>query len=376
MKPSVLIIIPDLGPGGAQPMNLRLAHQLQMQEWRVRLAVLFDRWRVVGEDICGGLEIVHLGKFSLRNRLLLPARLAHLAKEAEVVIGGVECAATTYGLLAARLANRPFISWTHIAFHVHQTRLGMIDRAVSRSVYRLARWVVFPSQGALESLRLALGAQPSHAVWEVIENFLPETKLEPAEAPFDPHVFSKPVVMGIGRFTEQKAFDRLIRAHARLLAKGIENHLVILGEGPLRDALEEEIRRLGVVSSVFLPGHVTDVSRWLGHATVFAMCSFYEGFSLVLLEALACGIPAVAMDCPSGPREILQDGWAGLLTPEGDDAAFQEALARLLTSTELRAQYTARGRERARHYAPERIVPRWEALLKRIIAGDAIPQQS
>ncbi len=375
MKPNVLIVIPDLGPGGAPPMNLRLAQQLQMREWRVRLAVLFDRWRVLGDDLCGGLEIVHLGKFSLHDRMLLPVRLARLAKDADVVIGGVECAATTYGWLAARLAHRPFISWMHTNFHSHQARLRVVDRWITSLIYRCARWVVLPSRGALESLRLALGTQPPHAVWEVIENFLPQAGLTPAIAPTDPNMFSKPVVMGIGRLVEEKAFDRLIRAHADLLARGIENHVVILGEGPLRPALEEEARRLGVRDSVFLPGHVIDVPGWLRQATAFALCSKYEGLPLVLLEALACGIPTVAMDCPSGPRAILQDGWAGLLTPEGDEAAFQEALARLLTSEEQRTRYAARGKERARHYTPERIVPQWEALLERVISGNAFPRK-
>ncbi|GAB6051134.1 hypothetical protein JCM16106_19890 [Hydrogenophilus islandicus] len=204
--------------------------------------------------------------------------------------------------------------------------------------------------------------------WRIIENFL-DPLPAPSPQPPDLQLFSKPVVLGIGRLAEQKAFDRLIRAHAALRARGFDHHLIILGEGPLRQALEGEVQRLGVGETVFLRGHVNNVADWLAHATLFALCSRYEGFGLVLLEALACGTPAVAMDCPSGPQEILADGQAGILVPEGDEAAFQEALAQLLSSPDLRAHYAQAGRKRARHYAPERIVPQWEALLAEVAAS-------
>lgn len=364
MKPTLLLVMPDLGPGGAQPMNLRLAHELQKRGWSVRIAVLFDRWRVLGEDTCSGLDIVILGSTGLLAKMRGLMRLMQLARNSDIVIGGMECAATTYGYLAARMAKRPFVSWTHIAFHLHQARLGFIGRAISHFIYRRVQWVVFPSQGAWGSLRQVLGKQPTQAKWEVIENFLHAYSL--SQTPPEAMLYAKPVVLGLGRLDMQKAFDRLIRAHAALISKGIDHHLIILGEGSQRQILEAEISRLSVEHSVFLPGHVIDVFGWLNHATVFALCSKYEGFALVVLEALSCGIPTVAMDCPSGPREILQDGWAGLLTPEGDELAFQKALAKLLTSAELRATYAARGKERAENYLPERIVPMWEQLFMRV----------
>jgi glycosyltransferase involved in cell wall biosynthesis len=368
MKLRLLFVLPDLGPGGAQPMCIRLAHALQERGWLVHIAVLFDRWRVINDKDCQDLNIAILGGTRFSDKMHALWRLKQMANEADIVIGGLESAATTYGHLVAGLVRKPFISWTHIAFHIYQQRLGKMDRILSRFVYRRARWVVFPSRGARDSLQETLGKQPVKAEWRVIENFIPDQS-SPAGVSPDPNVFAQPVVLGIGRLDVQKAFDRLIRAHATLLAKGIMHHLVILGEGSQREFLEAEIRRLGVQDSVFLCGHVVDVPRWLAHASVFALCSKYEGLPLALLEALACGVPAVAMDCPSGPREILQDGADGLLTPEGDELAFQEALARMLTSPELRAEYATRGRQRAEHYSAERIIPMWESLLARVGKG-------
>ncbi len=364
MKPRLLFIIPDLGPGGAQPMNLRLARQLQSRGYPVRLVTLFKRPWFEPLDP-SGLEVVRLDAKGIGKPWVV-FRLVPLAQKADIVIGGLEDAATNYGWMAATLARRPFLSWTHISFHRHLQRAGWLDRSMSRAIRRHIRWTVFPSHGALDSLGQALGRQPSNSTWRVIENFL-DLWPEPSSVSLDRTIFSKPVVLSIGRLAAQKAFDRLIRAHAALCRRGLDNHLVILGEGPERRKLEAEAQHLGVTDSVFLPGHVENVWDWLAYATVFAMCSHYEGLPLVLLEALSCGVPSVAMDCPAGPGEILQGGEAGILVPDGDESAFQEAIARLLTSPQLRRHYAERGQKRAQYYTPERIIPKWEALLEKII---------
>ena len=184
-------------------------------------------------------------------------------------------------------------------------------------------------------------------------------------------IFARPVIIGVGRLVTQKAFDRLIRAHAALLGQGLNQHLVILGDGPIRCALNKLVKHLGVEQTVFMPGHVSNVRDWLTHSIVFALCSDYEGLPLVLLEALAAGLPVVSMDCPSGPREILQDGRYGRLVPAGDEPAFQHALGELLLSAKDQVAYSRLGRKRARHYSAERILPIWERLLWQVYEANS-----
>ena len=184
-------------------------------------------------------------------------------------------------------------------------------------------------------------------------------------------MFTKPVILSVGRLAPVKAFDRIVRIHARLLSQGVENHLVILGEGIERQKLEQEINRLGVSTSTFLTGHVQNVLPWLKQAAVLALCSIYEGFPLAVLEAMHAGLPVVSMDCPSGPRELLDDGRAGILTPNGDEEAFLSALAKILSRPDLREHYAEQGRIRAAQYTPERIVPRWESLFEKVISSHA-----
>lgn len=369
MTHRLLFVLPDLAAGGAHFMNFALAQKLQSRGWQVRLAVLFDRATAIALAQLSGLPILRLNARGTLSKLRALARLTALARETDIVIGGMEFAATTYSYLAARQAGKPFLSWMHTAFARHQYSAPLLDRWLSRLVYRRCQHVVFPSHGARAALARALGEQPAGAKWTVIENFLPDLA-QSGPAP-DAKALTKPLVLGIGRLVTVKAFDRLLRAHAALRAQGLDHHLALLGEGPLREALTLQARALEVEESVFLPGHVGNVREWLRHATVFALCSRYEGFSLALLEALAAGVPAVAMDCPSGPREILLDGAVGRLVPADDEAAFTRALGEMLRDPKQRAHFAELGRRRARDYTAERIVPSWEALLEEILARDA-----
>ena len=235
------------------------------------------------------------------QKLLLPLRIAQIATDYDLILAGMEVAATNYGYLASRLARKPFIAWTHTSFHKHEGHLTPLDRKLCHLVYRKTNCVVLPSAGARDSLSLWIGGTPPKAEWFVIENFLPSPPTEDVETALLPHwMRSKPVVLAIGRLAAVKAFDRLIRAHASLLEQGVDHHLVILGEGPERQRLEKEAARISVHTTTFLPGHIDKIFPWLRAATVFALCSHYEGLPVVLIEALSAGLMVVAMDCPSG----------------------------------------------------------------------------
>ena len=136
-------------------------------------------------------------------------------------------------------------------------------------------------------------------------------------------------MIGAGRLRPQKDFATLIRAFARVRASR-RVRLLILGEGPLRGALERLAGEQGVAADVSFTGRVPDAPAWMARAAVFALSSAWEGFGRVLVEALAVGCPVVSTDCPSGPREILGGGAFGPLVPVGDDAALAAAIARVL----------------------------------------------
>jgi glycosyltransferase involved in cell wall biosynthesis len=139
----------------------------------------------------------------------------------------------------------------------------------------------------------------------------------------------EPVVISAGRLVATKDFSLLIRAVARVRERR-PCRLIILGEGSQRSELEALARSLGVAEAVDLPGWVADPLPAMARADLFAMSSKHEGLGNVLVEALAAGVPAVSTDCPSGPREILQDGRLGPLTPPGDAEALAQAIRQTL----------------------------------------------
>ena len=179
------------------------------------------------------------------------------------------------------------------------------------------------------------------------------------------------VVVAAGRLEPQKAFDRLIRAYAPLATSHPDWRLDIYGFGPTKAALNGLIDDLGVGANVMLKGYSRDISNVLARSSIYALSSKFEGFPMVLLEAMSVGLPMVAYDCPRGPAETVRDGVNGRLVPNGDRPAFTAALAQLMDSPQLRQRMGAAALADAADYEMPHIVERWTKLLARLGAQPA-----
>jgi glycosyltransferase involved in cell wall biosynthesis len=162
-----------------------------------------------------------------------------------------------------------------------------------------------------------------------------------------PQRAAHPVILGAGRLGSQKGFDILLQAFAAMTGNH-QARLIILGEGNHRRDLEGLARALNVADRVLMPGFQSDFYAWLARADLFVLSSRWEGSPNVLTEALALGVPSVSTDCPSGPREVLDNGRYGPLVPV-DDAdqlcrAMEQTLETPPRSDQLKkavAEYTA-----------------------------------
>lgn len=196
---------------------------------------------------------------------------------------------------------------------------------------RVANEICAVSHGVAEDSANLLSLPISRI--HVIYNPVIDDEFQLARARVCPHPWLQdqeiPVVMSAGRLSSQKDFQTLIAAFARIRARA---RLIILGEGPMRGALEKQIDELQIRDRVALPGFDENPMRYMSKAHVFALSSKYEGLPGVLIQALGCGCNLVSTDCPSGPREVLQDGRYGALVPVGDINSMASGLEAALTS--------------------------------------------
>ena len=174
-------------------------------------------------------------------------------------------------------------------------------------------------------------------------------------------------VVTAGRLAPQKGFDLLIDAWAGVASVHDDWLLRICGKGPLRRELNQQIARLGLETSVELPG-ARDMGVEMTEASIFALSSRFEGFPLVLLEAMSKGLAVVAFDCPTGPRELVRDGENGVLVPDGDVEGLAEGIRRLIDEEALRRRCAAGAIETVKEYTMEVVGPRWPALFEELRA--------
>jgi glycosyltransferase involved in cell wall biosynthesis len=173
----------------------------------------------------------------------------------------------------------------------------------------------------------------------------------------------------MGRLADQKGFDVLLRGFARIAEKHPGVDLKILGEGERRAELERLRSQLNLDRRVDFPGRLEKPFQVLRGATVFVLSSRFEGFPNVLIEAMVCGLPVVATDCPAGPSEIIRHGEDGLLVPVEDPGALAAAMDRLLSNPEERFRFAAEAGKVASRRTLAAHLDAWEAVIGEVI-GD------
>lgn len=171
----------------------------------------------------------------------------------------------------------------------------------------------------------------------------------------------------IGRYDYDKGNDLLLNAWARVEKQILEWKLDIFGNGNM-ETYQQLMVQLGIDSSrCHLHGPITEVKREYLQSSLFVLPSRYEGFGLVLIEAMACGLPVVSFDCENGPRNIIRDGQNGFLVQAFDVDAFAERLLTLIRNEELRYKMGAEARQSSRQYQIEDIALRWKSLFEEVM---------
>lgn len=171
-------------------------------------------------------------------------------------------------------------------------------------------------------------------------------------------------VITIGRLCKEKGYERLLSIWKSVIDKHPDWQLDLYGEGDMEKKLKHIITT-GNISNVTLHGITNNIGKELTNSSICVATSYYEGFSLVLLEALKHGVPCIAFDCPYGPRTIIEDSKCGYLVENGNETLFAEKLCNLMENEQLRQQFSQASVERSMAFNKDSIMLQWKNLFEK-----------
>jgi glycosyltransferase involved in cell wall biosynthesis len=367
-RPDVAVFIPSFAGGGAERVAFFVARALSDAGLRVELVAACGHGALADEPLPG---VTKVSLNVVTEFLAAPAWIRYLKRaRPRCAISMVRTANLSSAIGAHFVPEVPIILSLHLAIRAQpeaqwwfRRRFGL---APERFLYRRVAHVLGVSHGLAEEASSAFDI-PSHKVSAILN------PREPRDAfadigPEHESFFEKPVILGVGRLSSQKNFPMMLRAFARI-AERRDLHLVILGEGPDRAALEAQARELGIADRVFFPGFVDSPPAYMRRARIFALSSYNEGFPMVLIEALQTGTAIVSTDSHFGPRELLRDGDFGRLTPVGDEERFAQALEAELDAKDVGPDCRRAEREAwLSRLDPDVIAAEYLALVRSIMA--------
>lgn len=173
-------------------------------------------------------------------------------------------------------------------------------------------------------------------------------------------------VIAVGRLDYQKSFDRLIQVWEKVHQQMPDWRLDIFGQGEWQEMLQGMIDERGLQETVKLNRPTKNIGQEYSESSMIVMSSHYEGFPMVMIEAMACGLPAVSFDFKCGPRDIIKEGENGLVVKDGDIDGLAEAMVRLMKDDELRKRMGENARKVVEKYSEDRVMGLWVNLYEEI----------
>ncbi|MBO8185539.1 glycosyltransferase family 4 protein [Streptomyces spirodelae] len=293
------------------------------------------------------------GKYPMYSALTDRLIGDHLGStEADVVIG------TRPGLnthIARQTRRGPVrLGQEHLTLATHSRRLKLVLRSVYPRLDALTTVTEADAADYRRMLRL-----PGVRI-EAVPNSVPEPGVTPADG-------NSKWVVAAGRLAPAKRYDLLVRAFAKVVAERPDWRLRIYGGGREQPGLRALIDELGLYNHVFLMGPIHPIEPEWAKGSIAAVTSSLESFGMTIVEAMRCGLPVVATDCPHGPAEIVRPGVDGRLVPTGDEDAVAGALLGLINDDELRHRMGRAALADSARFDPAHIGARYESILRDLV---------
>ena len=331
----IVIILPDMGGGGAERLHLNLSNEWINSGHMVYFFLLRKKGELI-HLLHPDASIIDLKVDKLR-RAICPITLGLRKIKPDIILSAM-WPLTSLSVIAWLLSGKQgklFLS-DHVILSLESKNNINVPlifvKALLLGTYYFANGIIAVSSGVKKDLQ-SLGRFSDYRI-EVIYNpaaigrLRHNRNIDLDEDLWGAGSFKK--ILAVGSLKKEKDFEMLIKSFS-LLSSDIDAKLVILGEGPQRATLEKLIISLGLTRSVNMPGFVCDPYPWYLGADLFVLSSKWEGFGNVIVESLECGTPVVSTDCPGGPREILENGRYGILVDVGSKLLLANAIKKSLS---------------------------------------------
>lgn len=320
----VLFVLPSLRGGGAERAVIILLRLLDRSRFEPHLALL-DSVGPYLNELPKDLEVHHLKvrrvRYAVPALVWLMRRLRPQVAVSSLIELNLAMAATAFVPQGPKLLLRED---TSVGAQFGSNARGP-KRWLYQHLYTRADQIICVADYVLNDLAVNF-CIPREKLLRIYNPVEIDRVRQMAAEKGNPYLNSNPRFVAVGRLAKVKGFDILLEAMAQARRKLPLAELVILGEGPLEAELKRQARQLGVNDSVHFPGFQSNPYGHMKHADVFVLSSRYEGMPLVLLEALALGLPVVAADCPGGVREAIAGCPSARLVAPQDAAALAEAM--------------------------------------------------
>lgn len=358
------LVISSLRTGGAERVMTILANYWAEQKWQITLLTLDskpsfyyldDRVKHIPLAIASDSQNIFEAIFSNFQRIR-SLRSAISRSNPDAIISFLSTT-NILTILATRGLKIPVIVEERI--YPDMCSLGRMWELLRKLTYPHADKVVAVTARALSCFSPKIQARGC----AIPNPVLPINFNDSGQTP----LLVKPSLIAMGRLDEQKGFDLLLQAFSNLKDDYPEWNLTILGEGELRSQLENLRDRLGLKGRVHLIGAVKNPHDFLRQADIFVMSSRFEGFPNALAEAMACGLPVISTDCPSGPKEIIREGLDGILVPSENVLALTDAIKKLINDEDLRRYLAQNALEIVSRFSLDKIMAIRTALVKEVI---------
>lgn len=332
----ILFFIDTLSGGGAEKVLLNLVNAMDKSKFDITVQTLFPDEAAKHLDSAVRYKYCYKNASKIGNlRMRAEAEIGltyslHIKDDYDIEVAYLECGSTK--IMSASTNNKATkLAWVHCDL---SKKAGNVSAFVNETAkyYKKFDKIVCVSDDARNSFIEMYGNSPETVT---IYNCYNDREIkEKAELPIETEIsLPRPLLLAVGRLTEQKRFDRLLKIQYRLKYEGVDFSLLILGEGKERKKLEKYISENSLEDHVMLPGFCENPYPYMKYADLLVCSSAYEGFSTFFVEGMILDKPMITTDC-TGMKELLQDGKYGMITENSEEGLYQ-GIKRILTEKDV-----------------------------------------